>query len=138
MHSVDVPVNPDREVEYDDVVEETVRELGERVLAAEKAGVDREQIIVDPGLGFGKSAAECFELLGRLEEFEALGCPLLFGHSHKSMFQLTGEEAGDAPNSTIAATGLAAAKGADIVRVHDVAENVVAVRVAAQASGGES
>ena len=139
MHSVDVPVDPDREVEYDDVVEETVRELHERVLAAEKAGVDREQIVVDPGLGFGKSAAECFEILGRLEEFEALGCPLLFGHSHKSMFQLTGEAAGDAPNSTIAATALAAEKGADIVRVHDVAENVAAVRVAsASASRGES
>ena len=130
MHSVDVPVDPDRDVEYDDVVEETVRELNERVLAAEKAGVDREQIIVDPGLGFGKSAAECFEILGRLGEFDALGCPLLFGHSHKSMFTLTGEEAGEAPNSTIAATALAVANGADIVRVHDVAENAAAVNVA--------
>jgi dihydropteroate synthase len=131
MHSIDVPVDPDREVEYDDVVEETIRELNDRLIAAEKAGVDREQIIVDPGLGFGKSAAESFELLGRLGEFAALGCPVLFGHSHKSMFEVTGEAAGDAPNSTIAATAIAARNGADIVRVHDVAENVAAVTVAA-------
>ncbi|MEF8800356.1 MAG: dihydropteroate synthase [Halolamina sp.] len=137
MHSIDVPVDPDREVEYDDVVEETIRELNERLIAAEKAGVDREQIIVDPGLGFGKSAAESFELLGRLGEFTALGCPMLFGHSHKSMFEVTGEAAGDAPNSTVAATAIAARNGADIVRVHDVAENVAAVNVAAASENPE-
>ncbi|GAB7013435.1 dihydropteroate synthase [Halolamina salina] len=130
MHSIEAPVDPSTAVEYDDVVEETIRELGDRLLAAEKAGVDREQVIVDPGIGFGKSARESFELLDRLEEFEALGCPLLFGHSHKSLFELTGEEAGDAPHSTVAATALAARNGADIVRVHDVAENVAAVNVA--------
>jgi len=130
MHSIEAPVDPSTEVEYDDVVEETIRALGDRLLAAERAGVDREQVIVDPGIGFGKTARESFELLDRLEEFEALGCPLLFGHSHKSMFELTGEAAGDAPHSTVAATAIAARNGADVVRVHDVAENVAAVNVA--------
>ncbi|WP_435116445.1 dihydropteroate synthase [Halolamina sp. C58] len=130
MHSIEAPVDPSTEVEYDDVVEETIRALGDRLLAAEKAGVDREQVIVDPGIGFGKTARESFELLDRLDEFEALGCPLLFGHSHKSLFELTGEQAGDAPHSTVAATALAARNGADVVRVHDVAENVAAVNVA--------
>lgn len=137
MHSIETPVDPETEIQYDDVVEETIRELGDRLLAAEKAGVDREQVIVDPGIGFGKSARESFELLDRLREFEALGCPLLFGHSHKSMFGLTGEQAGAAPNSTIAATAIAARNGADLVRVHDVAENAAAVNVADAAADPE-
>ncbi|MBP1987084.1 dihydropteroate synthase [Halolamina salifodinae] len=137
MHSIEAPVDPENEIHYDDVVEETIRELGDRLLAAEKAGVDREQVIIDPGIGFGKTAREGFELLDRLAEFEALGCPLLFGHSHKSMFGLTGEQAGAAPNSTIAATAIAARNGADIIRVHDVAENVAAVNVADAAADPE-
>ncbi|WP_435064052.1 dihydropteroate synthase [Halobaculum sp. EA56] len=134
MHSIDAPVDPDNDPDYDDVVEDVIAELGERVLLAEKAGIPRENVIVDPGVGFGKSARENFELLGRLGEFDALGCPVLFGHSHKSMFELTGEAAGDAPHGTVAATALAAANGADVVRVHDAAENVAAVRVAAAAA----
>ncbi|UIO98436.1 dihydropteroate synthase [Halobaculum sp. CBA1158] len=134
MHSIDAPVDPDNDPEYDDVVEDVIAELSERVLLAEKAGIPREHVVVDPGIGFGKSPRENFEILGRLGEFDALGCPVLFGHSHKSMFELTGEAAGDAPDGTVAATALAAANGADIVRVHDAAENVAAVRVASAAA----
>ncbi|EJN60396.1 dihydropteroate synthase [Halogranum rubrum] len=130
MHSIDAPVIPDKEVEYDDVVEDVVDELAERVLLAEKAGIPRENVIVDPGIGFGKSKPENFELLGRLDEFDALGCPILVGHSHKSMFELVGQETGDNLEATVAATTVAVDRGADIVRVHDVAENVAAVRVA--------
>jgi dihydropteroate synthase len=130
MHSVETPVDPSTDIDYDDVVEDVVAQLRERVLLAERAGVDREQILVDPGLGFGKSAAESFELLGRLDEFRALGCPVLVGHSHKSMFGRVGAEHGDRLPHTVAATALAAANGADVIRVHDVAENVGAVRTA--------
>lgn len=130
MHSIDAPVVPDRDVAYDDVVADVLDQLSERVLLAEKAGLDREQIIVDPGIGFGKTAAENFELLDRIDEFHALGCPVLFGHSHKSMFEHVGREPGDRLEATVAATALAADRGADIVRVHDVAENVAAVRTA--------
>ena len=136
MHSIEAPVDPDVEVEYDDVVEDVVEELTERVLLAEKAGLDRSQIIVDPGLGFGKSAAESFELLGRLGEFGGLGCPVLVGHSHKSMFDLVDRADGERYEPTIAATALAARNGADIVRVHDVAANVAAVDVADTTSDG--
>jgi dihydropteroate synthase len=129
MHSIDTPVDPDREVHYDDVVEDCIDELAERVLLAEKAGLDREQIIVDPGIGFGKTATESFELLGRIDEFRALGCPVLVGHSHKSLFGLIGQDADERGPATVAATALAAERGADIVRVHDVPENVAAVDV---------
>ncbi|MFP8954030.1 dihydropteroate synthase [Natrialbaceae archaeon A-arb3/5] len=137
MHSIDAPVVPGREIDYDDVVEDVIDQLSERVLLAEKAGLDREQIIVDPGIGFGKSATESFELLDRLAEFRALGCPVLFGHSHKSMFGHVGREAGDRLDATVAATALAADRGADIIRVHDVPENVAAVRTALSARDPE-
>jgi dihydropteroate synthase len=130
MHSIETPVDPDSDIHYDDVVQDVIDQLTERVLLAEKAGLDREQILVDPGIGFGKSAAESFELLDRLGEFRALGCPILVGHSHKSLFGLVGEDPGDCLEATIAGTALAAERGADVVRVHDVAENAAAVNVA--------
>jgi dihydropteroate synthase len=128
MHSIDAPVVPGRDVNYDDVVEDVLADLSERVLLAEKAGLDRSQILVDPGLGFGKSKAESFDLLGRVGEFRALGCPVLVGHSHKSMFERVGLGPDEREHATVAATAVAADRGADVVRVHDVAENVPAVR----------
>ncbi|MHB9288347.1 dihydropteroate synthase [Halobacteriales archaeon Cl-PHB] len=136
MHSIDAPVVPGKSVDYDDVVEDVVDALTEKVLLAEKAGLARSQILVDPGLGFGKSGAESFELLGRLGEFEALGCPILVGHSRKSMFEAVDREAGDRLEPTVAATALAAERGADVVRVHDVAENRAAVDVVDAAADG--
>jgi dihydropteroate synthase len=133
MHSINAPVDPEAEVHYDDVVEDVIDSLTERILLAEKAGLDRSQIIIDPGLGFGKSSAESFELLNRIGEFRGLGCPILVGHSHKSMFELVDREAGERSDPTVAATALAAERGADIVRVHDVAPNRAAVDVVAAA-----
>lgn len=135
MHSLDAPVDPDREVAYDDVVEDVIAELAERVLLAEKAGLDREKIIVDPGIGFAKGSAESFEVLGRADEFHALGCPVLIGHSHKSMFGRIDADAENRTAATVAGTTLAAERGADIVRVHDVPENVAAVRAVEAANG---
>ncbi|WP_336325265.1 dihydropteroate synthase [Halovenus sp. HT40] len=129
MHSINAPVDPDSDIHYDDVVEDVIDSLTERILLAEKAGLDRSQIIIDPGLGFGKSSAESFELLGRIGEFRGLGCPILVGHSHKSMFELVDRNAGERSDPTVAATALAAERGADIVRVHDVAPNRAAVDV---------
>ncbi|MFB6133691.1 MAG: dihydropteroate synthase [Halanaeroarchaeum sp.] len=131
MHSIDAPVDPTAEVAYDDVVDDVIDGLRELVLQATQAGLDRSKIIVDPGLGFGKSAAENFELLDRIDEFHALGGPVLIGHSHKSMFQTVDPDAPDRTAATVAGTALAAERGADIVRVHDVRENVDAVRTVA-------
>ena len=137
MHSLDAPVVPEHTVEYDDVVEDVIGELEERVLLAQKAGLDRSKIIVDPGLGFGKDPAESFELLGRAGELHALDCPVLIGHSHKSMFdRIPADE--DRTAATVAGTTIAAERGADIVRVHDVEENVAAVRAVEAANARES
>ncbi len=136
MHSIDAPVVPGRDIVYDDVLDDVVDELRERVLLAEKAGLDRDRIVVDPGLGFGKARAESFELLGRTSELRGLGCPIMIGHSHKSMFAGLETPDGDRLPATIAGTALAVAGGADIIRVHDVPENLAAVRTAIESDVG--
>ncbi|WP_058365883.1 dihydropteroate synthase [Haloparvum sedimenti] len=127
MHSVEAPVDPATDVEYEDVVADVIGDLQERLLLAERAGIDRERVIVDPGLGFGKSPAEDFELLGRVDEFAALGCPVLVGHSHKSLFGAIGRGPDEREAATVAGTAIATERGADVVRVHDVAANRAAV-----------
>ncbi len=136
MHSLDAPVDLDHEAEYDDVVREVAGWLRERVLFAERVGVDRERVVVDPGLGFGKTSAEDFRLLDRVGEYRALGCPVLVGHSHKSMFGLAGYGPDERRVPTAAATAIAVDRGADIVRVHDAPENVAALRTAATTAAG--
>ncbi|MFP4529782.1 MAG: dihydropteroate synthase [Halodesulfurarchaeum sp.] len=128
MHSINTPVEPDAEVPYDDVVADVISDLHERVLLAERAGIDREQIVVDPGIGFGKTPAENFELLDRLHELTGLGLPVLFAHSHKSLFAGIGYADGDRLIPTVVASALATERGAAALRVHDVAENLAAVR----------
>jgi dihydropteroate synthase len=130
MHSHSVPVDPDTNPVYDDVVEDVLDELTEQVLRAERAGVDRNRIVIDPGCGFGKTAAESYGLIDRAGEFAALGCPVMVGHSRKSMFEGADVADDDRLTPTVAATAIAADRGADLVRVHDVAENVAAIRAA--------
>jgi len=130
MHSLSIPVDPDSSPIYDDVVEDVLDELGEQVLRAERAGIDRDRIVIDPGCGFGKSPAESYELIDRAEEFRALGCPVLIGHSRKSMYKAIDYADDGRLTPTIAGTALAADRGADVVRVHDVRENVAAIRAA--------
>ncbi|MFC7229909.1 dihydropteroate synthase [Salinirubellus salinus] len=135
MHSLSAPVDPHHRYGYDDVVDDVLEGLTERVLLAERAGIDRSNLLLDPGLGFGKRAAESFELLDRLSEFRALGTPVMVGHSHKSMFEAVGCGPDERLAPTVAATALAAERGADVVRVHDVAENVAAVETARKTRG---
>lgn len=123
MHSLETPVSPEQDATYDDVVEDVIQNLSQKILLAEQAGIHRNQIIVDPGLGFGKNAAECFELIDRLEELHALGCPVMVGHSRKSMFEHVGCQNDERLSPTLAVTTMAAERSADIVRVHDVPEN---------------
>ncbi|GAB7010258.1 dihydropteroate synthase [Halorubrum trueperi] len=135
MHSLTAPVDPDRTRRYDDIVDDVLRELSEQVLLAQRAGIAREDILVDPGCGFGKDAGESFELVDRLREFEALGCGLMVGHSRKSMFADASGASGDRLPPTLAVTAMAAERGADVVRVHDVAENGAVVRSVEAAHG---
>ncbi|MEF8854383.1 MAG: dihydropteroate synthase [Haloarculaceae archaeon] len=128
MHSLSAPVDPDRIGPYDDVVDDVRAELNELILHAERAGVDRERIVVDPGCGFGKRPADSFELVDRIGEFHALGCPVLVGHSRKSMYDSVVRGPGERLPPTLAVTAMAAERGADVVRVHDVAETASVLR----------
>jgi dihydropteroate synthase len=118
-------------VDYGDLVAEVCAGLHESLALAEAAGIERERVIVDPGIGFGKTPAHNLELLRRLGELRGLDRPLLVGPSRKSTI---GALLGGAPpdrrlEGTLALCVLAAAHGADLVRVHDVAEVVRALRV---------
>jgi dihydropteroate synthase len=138
MHSINTPVDPDATPTYDDPVTSVIEELVEPVHRALQAGLDPSQIIVDPGLGFGKDAATSMACLERADEFTALGCPVMVGHSHKSMFELPGFGDDDRMIPTVTGTAIAADRGVDIVRVHDVAENVAAVRTIETALGASA
>lgn len=126
--------NKERAVYPDGLFTEVVAWLSTAIADALAAGVPRERLIVDPGIGFGKTPAHSIELLHRLGEFKAAlgGLPLLVGTSRKRFIAelLGGAAAEQRLEGTIASVALAVAGGADIVRVHDVAEVARAVRVA--------
>jgi dihydropteroate synthase len=131
MHSRGTPLTMHTLTHYDDLLGDVRRELAARVALAEAAGVRRTNIVVDPGLGFAKTGEQSLELLRRLAEFRALGLPILVGVSRKSFIGRAGGEPDPhlrAPGS-IAAALFALQQGADILRVHDVAATVQAVRV---------
>lgn len=132
MHMLGEPGTMQDGPRYDDVVAEVCAYLAEQARALEAAGVARERIAIDPGIGFGKTTAHNLELLRRLPELVSLGYPVLVGASRK---RFIGEIAGEAVPArrvagSVAAALAATAAGADIVRVHDVAETVQALAVA--------
>ena len=116
---------------YSDMVPEILEELGGSAEAAVEAGVRRENIIIDPGIGFGKMADQCLELEARIGEFRCLGLPILVGPSRKSHLGLVlgGLPPDDRLEGTAAAVALCIAGGADVVRVHDVPEMVRVAQV---------
>ena len=119
------------EPRYTDLVEEVVGDLRAAVETALAAGVSDSNILVDPGIGFGKTAEQNLELLRRLRELRELGRPILLGTSRKSTLgKVLDLPASERLEATLATTALGIAAGVDIVRVHDVAANVRAARMA--------
>jgi dihydropteroate synthase len=124
--------------QYADIVADVRRELGERVEAAHRAGIDADQIVIDPGLGFAKTAAHNWALLAHLDVLVGLGLPVLVGASRKSFLGRvladpdgTPRPVDDREAATVALTAYAAAQGVWGVRVHDVQPNVDAARTIA-------
>ena len=115
---------------YENLLEDVKRELLESVDLAQAAGVDPERIILDPGIGFGKTVEQNLELIDRLGEIRALGYPILLGPSRKSFIGYTLDLPPDQRlEGTAAATAIGIARGADIVRVHDVEAMIRVVRM---------
>ena len=115
---------------YENLIADIRRELGECIALAQAAGVEHYQIIIDPGIGFGKTVAHNLELIDRLGEFKSLGFPILAGPSRKSFIGYTLDVPPDQRvEGTAAAVALCIARGADIVRVHDVETMVRVARM---------
>lgn len=131
MHMQGQPRDMQHHPQYEDVVAEVYGFLAERIAAAVAAGIAEEQIIIDPGFGFGKSAAHNLELVKRLREFRSLGRPVLLGPSRKrTIGDITGKPADQRLFGTAALCAIGLANGASIIRVHDVPEMVDVARVA--------
>ncbi|HZW86397.1 MAG TPA: dihydropteroate synthase [Gallionella sp.] len=130
MHKQGKPQTMQTHPEYQNVLDEVRRFLYERIVAAKNAGVQQNRIVIDPGFGFGKTLAHNLELLRQLDTLSDLDVPILVGLSRKSMLgTLTGKDVAQRQSASVAAALIAVQHGADIVRVHDVAETVDALKI---------
>lgn len=119
-----------KEAVYENFMQDVAADLAETVRIAEKAGIADDKIILDPGVGFGKTCGQNLELLNCMEELSLLGYPLLLGASRKSVIGLTLDlPVTDRLEGTLATTVLAVIKGCMFVRVHDIKENARAIRM---------
>ena len=130
MHMQRDPQTMQFDPEYQDVIAEVKEFLQERVNLLVNAGVAKNRIAIDPGFGFGKSLEHNLKMLAEFDQFSQLGYPVLAGISRKSMLgKLTGRDTNERVAPSIAATILAADRGARIIRVHDVPETVDALKI---------
>ena len=137
MHMLRTPRTMQQDPRYDDVVSDVKAFLEERLAYAVGQGIAEERVMLDPGIGFGKTVEHNLELIARLDELVAIGRPLVFGVSRKSFLgKLTGREVDDRAVATAAANVLALERGATVFRVHDVPETLDALTVAAATLAG--
>lgn len=137
MHMLGSPRTMQESPEYDDLMADIYRFLTNRVEACVAGGIARDAVIVDPGIGFGKTVNGNLTLLRRLREFRSLGCPVLIGTSRKSTIgKVLDLPAGDRVEGTAATCACAILNGADIIRVHDVREMVRVARMTDAIVGG--
>jgi dihydropteroate synthase len=130
MHMAGTPQTMQVDPRYDDVVREVRDDLARRIERAEASGIPRERIAIDPGIGFGKTFEHNLELLRNLDRFANLGCALLVGTSRKGFLgTLTGRPVGERATASVISSLAAVARGANVVRVHDVGPMVDALKV---------
>ena len=125
MHNRDINIKP-----YNDFMEDVLNDLRESINIGLSAGVKRDKLITDPGIGFGKGLEQNLFMMKNLEELKNLECPILLGTSRKSMIGLTLDlPVEERLEGTLATTVLGIMKGASIIRVHDVKENYRAMKM---------
>lgn len=138
MHMQGTPSTMQKAPSYKDVVTEINAFLAERIEWMAERGIERSSIIVDPGIGFGKTLEHNLAILGNIAAFKVHGCPVLIGHSRKSFFgQLLGLPLDERDCATAVLSALCASKGADILRVHAVGLNRQAIELARACAVGE-
>jgi len=136
MHMQGTPETMQQNPSYDDVVSEVIEFLRQRIEAAVEAGISRENIIVDPGFGFGKTLQHNLLLLKSLAQLKALDVPLLVGMSRKSMIgTILNKPVDQRIYGSISTAVIAAMQGADIIRVHDVAQTIDALAIVDAVNG---
>lgn len=131
MHMQGNPTNMQIKPNYTDVVPETIRFFRDRLQALSAAGIEAGKVIIDPGIGFGKTLEHNLAILRQAADYQVLGCPVLIGHSRKSFLaKLLGEDMGDRDLATAVISGLLAKRQVAILRVHDVKGTSQALRLA--------
>ncbi|MDF1577019.1 MAG: dihydropteroate synthase [Desulfurivibrionaceae bacterium] len=132
MHMQGTPGNMQKNPDYHDLLGEITDFLHARIEWAVAHGLKKERIIVDPGIGFGKTPAHNLSILKHLDRFRALGCPVLLGHSRKAFIgSILDRDPDDRDTATAIIAALSCLKDIDIIRVHDVDKTVQAVKLAA-------
>lgn len=130
MHMKGQPKTMQHNPQYDNVQDEVETFLLEKLAACEKAGIRRDNVILDPGFGFGKSIEHNYHLLANLDKLHRFGLPILAGMSRKSMiFKLLDKKPADCMVASVTCATIAAMKGAQIIRVHDVEETLEAMKI---------
>ena len=130
MHMQGQPRTMQARPTYNDLIADISDFLAERITACEMAGIGREQLLLDPGYGFGKTLEHNYQLLAHLDKFHQFGLPLLVGMSRKSMiFKLLDKKPAECLAGSLACATIAAMKGAQIIRVHDAEETVDVLKV---------
>jgi dihydropteroate synthase len=131
MHIKGTPRDMQKHPVYGDVVREIAEYLGEGIALAERAGVGRDRVLIDPGIGFGKTLEHNLEILKRLDEFRGLGRPVVIGTSRKRFIGTVLDQpvSDQRVEGTAATVALAIGRGAKVVRVHDVAAMVRVARM---------
>lgn len=130
MHMKGEPKTMQQNPQYNDLMQEVEEFLTERISACESAGIARENIILDPGFGFGKTVEHNYHMLAHLEKFHKFGLPVLAGLSRKSMiFKVLDKPAAECTNASVVCATVAAMKGAQIIRVHDFEETLEAMKL---------
>lgn len=138
MHMQGAPQTMQADPSYENVVTDVARHLGQRAGAALSHGVERSHVLIDPGIGFGKTLAHNLALMAALESFSGLGFPVLFGASRKRFIEAidtTAEDPVDRLGGSLAAALHAAHAGCAVIRVHDVRETLQALKVQAAIAG---
>ncbi|MBE3734482.1 dihydropteroate synthase [Vibrio parahaemolyticus] len=130
MHMKGQPRTMQESPQYENLMDDVAQFLEERIAACEAVGINKSQLILDPGFGFGKTIEHNYHMLAHLEKFHEFGLPILAGMSRKSMiFKLLDKPVADCTNASVVCATIAAMKGAQIIRVHDFEETIEAMKI---------
>ena len=130
MHMQGQPRTMQHQPNYNHLIQDVSDFLSERISACENVGISRQQLILDPGFGFGKTLEHNYQMLAKFEQFHQFGLPVLAGMSRKSMiFNLLGKPPAECLAGSLACATIAAMKGAHIIRVHDARETAEVVKI---------